>query len=151
MVVQQNGKKCLTEGKFDSPVTYIIPGDPIPWQRAGRNGARMYDKQKMEKVVWGCHFNKQFKGVPFTCPIKLELVFHMRISKSLAKKFGPSLEGAPHFFVPDNDNLQKFLLDSLKNLAWKDDSIISEIHAQKLWSYDPKTVMIITPLRDFRD
>ena len=145
MVAQQADSKCASGEK-----SYIIQGDPIPWQRAGRSGPRLYDKQKMEKIMWGCLFNKQFDGAIYEGPIKVDLTFHMRISKTLEKKYGPSLEGASHFFAPDNDNLQKFLLDALKGLAWKDDSIIAEIHSQKLWSYDPRTVIVITPMRDFR-
>lgn len=40
---------------------------------------------------------------------------------------------------PDIDNYQKFFLDSLHDVFYADDSLVSEIHARKFYSIDPRT------------
>jgi len=70
----------------------------------------------------------------------------MPIPKSKSSK----LDGTPHYKRPDNDNLQKMYLDCLQMAGniLTDDSIVSEIHAYKVYSKNPRTEIVIEPIRD---
>ena len=140
----------LSKQHLGQVYTVTIPGDPIPWQRAGKSGARLYDKQKNEKILWGLNFMKGFSQEALTGPLSVDITFHMRVFQSLDKKYGQSIEGKTHYQVPDLSNLVKFLEDALNTVAWKDDALIAECHARKVWSYEPRTVITIVSLEDWR-
>ena len=53
--------------------------------------------------------------------------------------------GLPHFSKPDTDNLIKTYLDALNKIAWRDDSLVYTVHAIKLWSDNPRTIIEIIP------
>lgn len=44
---------------------------------------------------------------------------------------------------PDLDNYDKFLLDSLHNVFYNDDSQVIDIHSRKLYSLQPRTEITI--------
>jgi len=44
---------------------------------------------------------------------------------------------------PDLDNIIKFFLDSMNGLVFTDDSLIWKLKAQKVYSLDPRTEIII--------
>ena len=79
-------------------------------------------------------------------PIKMTLIFHMPRSKShyrTGKFSGILKDSAPntHSSKPDIDNLQKFVLDSLNGVYFKDDAQVYMIIASKWYSEEPCTLI----------
>ena len=135
-------------------ITFEVYGDPIPQARPrfARRGAfvNCYDPQG--KIKEGCKWQlkSQFKEDPWEMPIALDLIFFMPIPKSASalkkRQMANGLIG--HIKKPDLDNLQKYILDCLNGLAFKDDSQICEIRAKKRYATNPSTLIRMIPLAD---
>lgn len=128
-------------------IIYEIPGPPIPLQRHRHSGKRCFDPQKKEKQALQIYLKSKMNGLfPAHSSIKLSVQYHMPIPKSYSKKKKIECLSKPHEKKPDLSNLIKFTEDAFNQIAWEDDSIISEIEASKFYSEDPKTVFKIETL-----
>jgi len=66
----------------------------------------------------------------FTLPESIKVTFVMPLYKSYSKKKKRKLSLQPHQRTPDNDNLQKGLLDCLAS----QDNYVHDIHVNKIWA-----------------
>jgi len=69
----------------------------------------------------------------FELPDAFEVTFYLPMPKSWSKKKKAAMQGQPHQQVPDLDNLEKALLDSLLP---GDDSGVWRKLSQKIWDYE---------------
>lgn len=132
---------------------YSIPGAPIRWQRAGRNGSRYYDTQKHLKLTYGILLTNQHGSAPkYTKPLHLDAVFYFAIPQYAKSLKDPSnsnpkkqskKEGMPVSITPDLDNCVKFLMDSCNDILWVDDCIVCSMNIKKLYSEKPRTEFTI--------
>lgn len=135
-------------------ITLELFGDPIPQARPrfARKGSFVscYDNQAKVKEGYKWQLRSQFREEPWEFPIALDIVFFMPIPKSSSgiKKRQMANGVIAHMKKPDLDNLQKFVLDCLNGLAFRDDSQISEIRAKKIYSNKPGTLIRMIPLAD---
>lgn len=141
----------------------IIQGQPIAQQRgkiSTRGGfPRLYSEQASKKRIMRAVIEHDVKrmGIDleayFSLPIKLVVSFYMKIPDSLSKaQKNAKLWNTWHDVKPDIDNLQKWVLDLLKDIAFKDDAQIVEIYAVKKYSENPCTIIdIITINLDMND
>jgi len=102
-----------------------------PWKHAVRNAA----------FEAGCKL--------FTGPVRVSMHFWLQRPKAhhiAGDRSRPLRDGMPNWIVskPDIDNLVKAVIDALgpwpkggKPIAWKDDDIVVEIHARKLYTEGP--------------
>lgn len=119
---------------------YDIPGNPVAWARARRNGNRYYDPQIKQKEDMQLKVKMAVKEhISLIEPLKVDIEFHMPIPRSWSKIRRLKSVNEPHSSRPDLDNLVKFVNDTLNNILWKDDCLIYEIRARKIYSEDPKT------------
>ena len=83
-------------------------------------------------------------------PLALDIIFFMPIPKSLSSIKKRQRENGliAHICKPDLDNLEKFVLDCLNGLVFKDDAQICEMRAKKIYSSKPGTLIRIIPLAD---
>jgi len=125
-------------------VVYVIPGDPVPLARARCGNGRFYDSQKNIKVCAGIYLQQQHQdGIIFSGPVTLTANFYLYLPRRRSKK-DTRHENSPHFYRPDLSNLIKFVEDLITDVEiWKDDCIISEIYAKKIYSSEPRTELII--------
>ncbi len=127
--------------------TYVVAGDPIPWKRAGINGKRFFDKQTKEKLYYGITLKSQHpQDIPFDGPLSLEVFFYMKIPYTQARKRKEEMINTYHTQVPDASNLVKFVEDAANGILFLDDKQISCIHAYKIWTMEPRTVIRLSPL-----
>lgn len=123
--------------------SYCVKMNPIPWKRAGMNGSRLFDAQKQDKVMMGLYLNQQHNDEPlFNKATHLEVIFYFNYPKTLKKRSGSSWVST----VPDLDNLEKFLLDSIKNILITDDRIIVSMNSKKIYDKDPRVEFTLTEL-----
>lgn len=71
------------------------------------------------------------------CPERFEITFVMPFPVSYTRKQCKELEGQPHRYKPDIDNLVKGFMDCFG----KEDSGVHEVHARKIWGYDGKIIL----------
>lgn len=126
----------------------VLHGKPKP-MKAHRDGAggKKYDPLAYEKKLAVAQLMKQCQdiGKVLDGPLEIELYFDFCPPNSASKVKSDQmvLGDIKHTVKPDVDNLQKALLDILKRCIIKDDQLVYKITAQKRYSYEPKTVIII--------
>jgi len=127
----------------------IIPGRPIAKSRPrfARRGkfVTTYSDQETEegKVLW--EIRQQRPEKRFTGSISVDLWFGMPIPKSTSKRELQAMKNGfvPHIKKPDIDNLIKFYLDVMNQEIFEDDKQIFLISAEKRYSDNPRTEIII--------
>lgn len=126
---------------------FLIPGDPISWQRAGVSSGRFYDKQKHDKLAYGFSIANQFnRSELLSSPLALYVNFYFKPSKLRSKKL-LTPEWCVHIQDPDIDNCIKFLMDSCVGVCIVDDNIICRLVSNKRWSDVPRTEFVLRELR----
>ncbi|MDD5358399.1 MAG: RusA family crossover junction endodeoxyribonuclease [Candidatus Nanoarchaeia archaeon] len=138
-------------------INFTIPGNPKALKRH-RNFTRgsfhgNYDPSANDKRTFlDLSFNYR-PDTPIIEPIKLQIEFYFDRPKShfgTGKNKDIVKESAPIFHTtkPDTSNLIKFIEDAFNGVFWKDDSLICELHCRKYYSNKPRTVIIITILKN---
>lgn len=79
-------------------------------------------------------------------PLSAYMEFHIAMPKSWSKKKKLEMNGQYHTQVPDSDNLQKAVLDSLNGNVYDDDSQVCQIFAVKRWAERGSIVVKIEKL-----
>lgn len=109
-----------------------VTGDPKgqPRPRAfSRNGkARVFDSGTAEgwKAQIALAARDHLPAAPLACPVRVDVEFYFRRPKRLQKKNSPA-GYIPHIAKPDRDNLDKGILDCLKQIGFiRDDCYVSD-------------------------
>lgn len=117
-----------------------VPGKPIPWKRAGRDGkmsftlARMADWQKMVILSFLC-VRADWVKVPAGVPVCVDIDFIFKRPKNHTKH--QRLHERSKATRPDKDNLEKAVLDALGRVnIYADDGQVVDGRVRKLWSDD---------------
>jgi len=142
-------------------VVFEIPGKPAHKGRVrtrvvgkgkgwcGKAFAMHYKDSKTmkseEKIRW-CWLSQTDGAGPFEGPVELKVVAIFEPPKSCSKKRRLELLGEPHTKKPDASNIAKQVEDALNTLAYKDDNQIAQLHVQKMYGEDAKTIVEITEL-----
>ena len=115
-------------------ISLVFDIEPVPASRPrvsqyGTYYSPIYDqfRKDMSKLLMG-------KVILYEEPLKLEVTFYKKIPKSYSKKRTEELDGQYITTVPDLDNLEKALYDSMNNVIYKDDSQIVDHHTRKIWT-----------------
>jgi len=133
-------------------MTLVILGPPIAKKRPRFSKFGTYDVQVADtnRVVYEILNQMRKIGVlsPTTDIIEVEMIFHMPIPRSWSQKKRKANHGLWHRKRPDLDNLVKFYLDVMNNVAYKDDALIARIIAEKKYSTQPRTEITIKALEE---
>jgi len=130
----------------------VVLGDPKPQARhrhfSKGKFSSTYDPTAEKKGSFVSIIQDDAPGVPWDCPLSLELSFYFHRPKNhfgTGKNADVLKATAPewHTNTPDIDNLQKFVQDSMNKIFYKDDSSICQITARKLYSDRPRTEITI--------
>lgn len=138
----------IAAGKQASVARYVIPGRPIPLQRArmGGRGMRPWDPQKSEKNIWmQCLEEQQDNRSLFIGPIKVEIQFFFAVPLAHMKR-AAYLINTPHFYTPDVDNLEKFVLDCARGIVYKDDCQVAQLSSWKSYAIEACTIFMVSPI-----
>jgi Holliday junction resolvase RusA-like endonuclease len=107
-----------------------------------------YDPSNEKKKTFAGILQESAPKEPISDIIFLEVVFYMHRPKNHYKTGKNSQflkDSAPeyHSSRPDIDNLIKFVTDSLIGIYYRDDSLICELRARKVYSEKPRTEITI--------
>ena len=122
-----------------------LNGNPIPAARPrkGRNGFYNPQRDLIEKARWQTVMQKE-NWHKMEGALSMNILFKIKVPKSLSKAKAKSLKGRAHTKKPDTDNLIKFVKDVLSGLVYDDDRTVSEVYAKKVWEEDPCTIIEIS-------
>ncbi|OAT74541.1 RusA family crossover junction endodeoxyribonuclease [Parageobacillus thermoglucosidasius] len=137
-------------------IQFTVYGEPVAQGRPRATmidgHIRMYDPKKSRdfkkyvKLVASEHRpEKLLEG-----PIFLEVKVYKPILKSFSKKKKAAAEAGQlrPTTKPDVDNYVKGVKDALKNVIWKDDSQVVDLHISKWYSETPRVEITIAPLEE---
>lgn len=134
-------------------IEFVVPAVPVaqPRPRAttahGGIGARVHEVTHIKqsdgtrkphpiaafKATVRMAFQDAHKGPPLAGPLRVDVVAVFPRPKRLVWK-SRLMPRVRHIGKPDRDNVDKAILDSLKDLAWKDDSQVCDGQIQKWYA-----------------
>lgn len=135
-------------------ISFTVLGEPTAQGRpraTSINGhVRMYDPQKSRdfkkyvKLAASQHAPDQL----INGAIELTVTVFKPTLKSFSKKKKVAAESGQLRPVtkPDVDNYVKGVKDALKQVIWKDDSQVVDLHTSKFYSEKPRVEITVTPL-----
>jgi Holliday junction resolvase RusA-like endonuclease len=134
--------------------SFVIETKPIPKERPffsmiNAKPVIFTPKKTREFEQFVCFTAKQYAPKdPLEGSINIEIKFFFSPPKKLTRRNHNSFEGVPKNSRPDLDNLIKSILDGLNSSGfWKDDSQITRLVAEKLWTdKEPRIEIIISTL-----
>lgn len=129
-------------------ITLMIPGEPIQWARAGRNGRFSFTpkRQAVHMDVLRLAVSRVYEGPPLDGPIKLAVSFVYEWPKSWSDKKRKAPGAHYKTSKPDADNLVKIIGDSLNKIAWHDDAQLVDTSCTKQYGHVSATYISIEPL-----
>lgn len=117
-------------------LSFTVPGNPVPFARAGANGKRRFTPPKQATFMTGVkHFaalamNKAGADL-FDGPVELSVEANYLWPKSMTAKKRALPGAAWKVSVPDWDNLGKLVSDALNGVVWTDDARVVSGHVWK--------------------
>lgn len=106
---------------------------------------RMYTPTKTstfeEKVKWAFKSKYNIETELSTKPFKAKIIAVFEPAKSLSKKKKEELLYSEYTKKPDADNIAKVILDSLNELAYKDDNQVAELLVLKQYGDENKIIV----------
>ena len=119
----------------------IVEGPPVgkARPRLGRNG-NVYTPQATASAEREIAALARLEAKePLVGPLRLKVSAYYPIPESWPKKRkGEAVADVVRPTVkPDLDNVVKLVMDALKNIAWRDDAQVVEIHADRWYAANP--------------
>jgi Holliday junction resolvase RusA-like endonuclease len=128
-------------------ITFVVPGQPLPWKRAGTNGSHRYTPDEMAAHKFHVGYAAKAAKVRMTSGmVRLDVVAVFTPPASMSPAKRTNLCGAPVGKVPDWDNLGKLVSDALEGIAYENDRCVALGAVAKIWGMTPRTIVTITPL-----
>ena len=122
---------------------------PVSWKSHQGFGRRAYNPRFRERSIYQKIIGEQWgEKEIISCCVRVDILYQMRIPKVMEKKLDKKIPYTVvwHAKRPDIDNLNKFTVDCLKNIALKDDSQVAMLTARKIYGLVPKTLLRISTL-----
>lgn len=141
--------KCILHTIQKPKINFEIDGNPHPKARPRFRVFKKFvttytDKNTKDAEKKISNAYKSIKNLPEIAnntPIHMDISCHMPIPSSISKKKQEELVDKKCIKKPDIDNLSKTIMDALNELAYTDDSLISSLFCEKIYSKEPKTVV----------
>ena len=126
-------------------IAFIVKGNPqaLKRHRTFRRGkfTGQYDPSQGDKADFLALAHQHAPEKPIDAPVRLSVSFEFARPKNHYRANGEVKPKAPavHTSRPDIDNLEKFILDSLNGVFWRDDRLVYSIQASKIYGETPAT------------
>lgn len=137
----------------DMTLSFHVPGPPVPWSRAGRNGDRYYTPDHVKAYQTEVALRANAAGAEpslgaFSVFLRATLPIPASWTKGLKQA---ARDGKVHATSrPDSDNYAKAVLDACNKVIWADDSQVVELHIVKIYGDDPGLFVAVEKLPDER-
>lgn len=111
-------------------IKFIIPGDVVPWARAGGGKTTHKFTPKRQQDYMGMIRAEAHRAMsafdgPLTGPLQLKVVAVYLWPKTVTKARRNAIDGAWKTTKPDADNITKIVKDALNTIAYADDAQVS--------------------------
>ena len=129
---------------------FEVFGIPVPQKQTQfirRTGiAYNPSKKDLERFQW--QIKPYAPEIPLDCAIEMHLTFYLPIPKSASRALRTQMLNGVALPTkkPDFDNLAYLVTNALKEIVYKDDSLVTDCVIRKRYSDRPRTVIKIIPL-----
>lgn len=126
-------------------ISLDLYGEPVAKVRARtvrrHKFVNTYDPQQKIKEGYKWQLKGIYREQPLNGPLAMDITFFMPIPKSTSKVKRRAMANGSiyHISRPDLDNLEKFILDTMNEIIFVDDSQIVSLTARKVYSENPGT------------
>ena len=131
---------------------FSVPGPPVAWARASRNGKRYFtaakQKDQMALMRIAALTAMRDRVLWWERPVEVEVIAFFAPSKSWPKWKHAAVQAGTyhHTKKPDSDNLLKLVKDALSGSVWRDDTYVVDGIGRKRFSYEARTDVVVRPL-----
>lgn len=131
---------------------FEVVGIPVPQKQTKfiRSTGIAYNpsKKDVEKVQW--QVKPYAPKDPLTCAVEMHLTFYLPIPKSSSSKVRMQMLNGVILPTkkPDFDNLAYLVTNALKEIVYKDDSLVTDCIIRKRYSDKPRTVIKVIPIEE---
>ncbi len=127
-------------------IKFIIPGDVVPWARAGGGKTTAKFTPRRQRDYMGmiraeAHEQMRAFSGPLTGPLQLKIAAVYLWPQSTTKARMLAADGAWKTIKPDSDNITKIVKDALNTIAYVDDAQVSFSSCWKILG--PKAGLIV--------
>jgi Holliday junction resolvase RusA-like endonuclease len=131
-------------------LTFEVPGEPRGkarprFTKTGHTYTDSKTKAYEQEIV--AYYRKNFGAfkLPDDAFVRVKVTAHYQIPKSATKTATASMQAGRILpsRKPDIDNVLKIVLDALNGVAYKDDSRVVCVEAEKVYSFTPRIVIEI--------
>lgn len=131
--------------KFEVIGTPVAKGRPRLSRYGTYTPAKTVNYENLVKISYLNQCDDKLTGKA----IKMEIwaIFEPTKTEKKSKKKYQSLLGKPYIKKPDNDNIAKSICDALNEIAYDDDSNISELIVHKLYGEQAKAIIEIEEVK----
>lgn len=134
----------------DQSVSFTIPGDVVPWARAGggKSVARFTPRrQRYYKAVIIDYASRAIGNRPLIdVPCELKILAYYPWPKSWSRKKREACGGWKPS-KPDTDNIAKIVKDAMNNVVYTDDARVCSAHIWKKFTDDKPCLKVeVRPL-----
>lgn len=133
-------------------IDFAVYGNPVAQKRhrTVNQGRLKFDPCKDSKQSFLAQCIQHRPDKPIDFPVRVDISWYiMRPSGHYGCKKGEKylkLNAPKHCDKYDRDNLDKFVLDALNGIFWKDDKFVCCGFIEKIWSDNPRTHITIQKL-----
>lgn len=129
---------------------FEIVGVPVPQKQTQfiRKTGIAYNpsKKDLEQIQW--QIRPYAPETPLTCAVEMHLTFFLPIPTAASRRVRIQMLNGIILPTkkPDFDNLAYLVTNALKEIVYKDDSLVTDCVIRKRYSETPRTVIKIIPI-----
>lgn len=130
-------------------IMFTVPGDIVPWARAGKHGKFQFTPTKQRNfmgVIRSAAAQAMGDVRPANGPMGLQVVAVYAWPKSTTKRRRADPAGAWKTTKPDDDNIGKIVRDCLNGIAFVDDAQVCRSSSWKVFGERPGLRVIVETL-----
>lgn len=133
-------------------VRFSVPGEVVPWARAGGHGHLRFTPQKQRNymAVLKQYAADAMDGRPlFDCALDMTVTAIWPWPKSMSAKKRAEAGTRLKRTTPDADNITKIIKDALNLVVFTDDARISDLHVHKRFGDYPGVTVEVKRAVDY--
>jgi Holliday junction resolvase RusA-like endonuclease len=139
--------RALPHAQSGEIISFVVPGEPVPFARAGANGKARFTPRKQADFMAAIRlYAQQAMGetAPIDGPVELCLRAEYLVPASWPKKKKDAAKWKAS--KPDADNLAKIFKDAMNTIVWKDDAQVASLTVQKTYGLFARVTVTVAEL-----
>ena len=125
-------------------ISFIVPGEPVAFARAGSNGKRRYTPARQARYAEQVReaAERAMGGMP---PLEGAVTLDVRAVYAVPKSWKPARKASAHYktSAPDVDNIVKLPKDAMTGVVYRDDAQVALVIGDKIYGPYPSLTVVV--------